>query len=473
MNRQLITYKSLLPVQTNPATSGTPELKRNVSLTRLAGSWVNDKLTYDECLENARIWNQKNNPSLPDIEVARTVKSIFDRHNRNKFNSKDKEPPRIDMTLIRLDDLFKEPEESVTWQVEGMLPTGGFSVLASKPKVGKSTLARNLALCTAQGEPFLNKAVNKGAVIYYALEEKKAEVKRHFKDMGATGEEDIYIYAGSAPVDALIQIKEVTESLKPALIIVDPLFRLARVKDGNDYIGVTQALEPLLRLARDTGSHVLCVHHTGKGDRQGGDSVLGSTAIFSSVDTLMIMKRHENYRTVHTIQRYGEDLEETTLHFDKDARTINIGKSKQEEDLTSLSDAIIEFLSSQSEPVTEPIIMEDVEGRTGLKRKALRELVKEEKVTREGKGGKGDPFKYSCSLVPIYIQEQENENFNNELTPYNQTSNACSHEFTENVDNGKSREQEFLPHQNKCSICRRGETCMMTEGQRQLCEVVK
>jgi len=250
------------------------------------------------------------------------------------------------------------------------LPTGGFSVLASKPKVGKSTLARNLALCTAKGEFFLNKAVNKGAVIYYALEEKKAEVKRHFRDMGAAGDEEIYIYAGSAPVDALIQIKEVTELLKPALIIIDPLFRLTRVRDGNDYAAVTQALEPLLRLARDTGTHVLCVHHTGKGDRQGGDSVLGSTAIFSSVDTLMIMKRHENYRTVHTIQRYGKDLEETTLHFDKDARTISIGKSKQEEDLTTLSDAIMEFLSSQSEPFTEPVIMEDIEGRTGLKRKA-------------------------------------------------------------------------------------------------------
>ncbi len=107
----------------------------------------------------------------------------------------EKKPSQTSLILTRLHDLLKEPEDSVSWQVEAILPTGGFSVLASKPKTGKSTLARNLALCTAQGEPFLNREVNRGPVIYYALEEKRAEVKRHFRDMGATGEEEIY-YSG-------------------------------------------------------------------------------------------------------------------------------------------------------------------------------------------------------------------------------------------------------------------------------------
>src|SRR5208283_1045413 len=260
--------------------------------------------------------------------------------------------------------------------VDNTLPTGGFSVLASKPKTGKSTLARNAALCVARGEPFLGRDTLKGPVIYYALEEKKEEVKKHFRDMGATGEEDIYIYAGTAPIDAILQIREITETIKPALIIIDPLFRLAKVKDGNDYVAVTAALEPLLQLARTTGAHVLCVHHTGKGDRQGGDSVLGSTAIFSSVDTLMLMRRHDHYRTIQTIQRYGTDMEETTLTFNKEARTITIGKSREEEEITTIQKAMLDFLKGQSDSLIEPAIMDEVEGRTGIKRKALRELVK-------------------------------------------------------------------------------------------------
>ena len=109
--------------------------------------------------------------------------------------------------------------------------------------------------------------------------------------MGATGDEPIDISTTSAPADGLAQVRAIAEQRKPVLIIIDPLFRFTRVKDGNDYAQVTQALEPLLRLARETRAHVLCVHHSGKTHREDGDNILGSTAIFGSVDTLLTMKR--------------------------------------------------------------------------------------------------------------------------------------------------------------------------------------
>ncbi len=193
-------------------------------------------------------------------------------------------------------------------------------------------------------------------------------------------------------------------------MIIDPLFRFAKVKDGNDYHQVTNVLEPLLRLARDTGTHVLCVHHSRKGESAAEDSFLGSQAIFGSVDTLMIMKRHEHYRTLQTIQRYGDDLPETILAYDRDTRSTSLGGSKQDEDANIMGNAIIDFLSTQSESVTEAIINSEIEGKTTLKRKALRDLVKNEKVKRDGKGGKGDPFKYSCFLVPTIYREQESKN---------------------------------------------------------------
>ncbi len=59
---------------------GVPEGERNTSLARLAGSWVRDGLSLEECLKEASTWNQRNNPPLDDKEVEKTVKSIFDRH---------------------------------------------------------------------------------------------------------------------------------------------------------------------------------------------------------------------------------------------------------------------------------------------------------------------------------------------------------------------------------------------------------
>lgn len=358
------------------------------------------------------------------------------------------EPPKEKISgfaLTRLGDLLKESDESVSWLVSDMLPAGGFSVLAAKPKTGKSTLARNLALCVPKAVPFLGKETVKGPVLYLALEEKKSEIKRHFRDMGADGTEEIYIFAGSVPQEALKELRTATERHKPALVIIDPLFRLARVKDGNDYVQVTQALEPLLMLARETGTHVLCVHHTGKGDRAGGDAVLGSTAIFSSVDTLLIMKRHDDCRTLTSIQRYGEDLAETTLHFDKDSRVITLGQGKQEEDLTRIENAVVDFLREQAEPVTEPLIMDEVEGRQALKRKALRQLVINQKVSRDGKGGKGDPFKYSCTLVPDIYRGTRVQETGNGGKPNTVAKNACTQSFDKSREDEKSRVQESRP----------------------------
>jgi len=163
--------------------------------------------------------------------------------------------------LTKLGDLLNEPEEKVSWLLADKLPAGGISVLSAKPKVGKSTLARCLALAVATGRPFLGCATSQGPVIYLALEEKRSEVRRHFSDLGATGEEPIHIHCAAAPRDALVELCRLTKEINPTLVIIDPLFKFVRVADEKAYAEVCQAIEPLLILARDTGAHVMLVHH--------------------------------------------------------------------------------------------------------------------------------------------------------------------------------------------------------------------
>jgi hypothetical protein len=76
--------------------NGVPEGERNTSLARLAGSWVRDGLSLEECLKEASIWNQRNNPPLDDKEVEKTVKSIFHRH----YNKLDIPPPAFEVEDI-------------------------------------------------------------------------------------------------------------------------------------------------------------------------------------------------------------------------------------------------------------------------------------------------------------------------------------------------------------------------------------
>jgi hypothetical protein len=413
---------------------GVERGSRNDSLARLAGSWVKEGLAFEGCLNRAHAWNSKNNPPLPAKEIETTVRSIFKKHHGESKSISQK----TNMVLTSLGDLFREPEESVSWVVDGLLPSAGFSIMAAKPKVGKSTLARDLALSIAQGRSFLDRAVTQGPVIYLALEEKRGEVRRHFRDMGAKGDEPIFIYSGQVPADAIEQITEAVKQIKPVLVIIDPLFRFTKVKDTSAYAEITAALEPLLLLSRETGTHVLCIHHLSKGNGQGGDSLLGSTAIFGSVDTLILLKRHDSYRTIKSIQRYGTDLPETILNFDSDQRTVTVGKSKEDTDLENLKESLLDYLSSSGEPLTEAVISEEVEGRTAVKRKALREFVAEGTVTRTGKGGKSDPFKYSCSLVPMYIQGTTKQESENNSKPNTDANYSCSR----NPDEEEIPEQE-------------------------------
>jgi hypothetical protein len=357
------------------------------------------------------------------------------------------------MQFTRLGDLLHEPEETTAWLVEGRLPTGGISLLAGKPKAGKSTAARCLSLAVARGEPWLGWATLKGPVFYLALEEKRAEVRRHYQAMGAT-DEDVRVFVAPSPEDGLRQLREAAEREKPVLIIVDPLLRFVRVRDANDYAVVTAALEPLVTLARETGAHVLAVHHLGKADRDGGDGIIGSTAFFAAVDTALLLRRSEQYRTLGSLQRYGEDLEEITLTLDPVTRWVTAGPSRREADEVKTADAILEYLGGQSDPVDEPAVLEAVEGRNKVKVRALRQLVADHRVERTGAGKRGNPYRYHLSpgaptdsrtLVPSYIRERGNEKPENGSIPSIDASDSRSRICAGSLVPPDSRERESGP----------------------------
>jgi hypothetical protein len=150
------------------------------------------------------------------------------------------------MRFTLLGDLLDEPEETTAGLIEGRLPMAAFLCSPASPKAGKR-----------------------------ALEEKRAEGHRHFRAMGARGDADVRFFIAPSPEDGLHHLREATERERPVLIVVDPLLRFVRVRDANDYAVVTAALEPLVTLARETGAHVLAVHHEGTLTRDGGDGIFG------------------------------------------------------------------------------------------------------------------------------------------------------------------------------------------------------
>lgn len=293
-----------------------------------------------------------------------------------------------------LTELLNEPEEETSFLWDNTLPFGGFSICSAKPKVGKSTLARNLAVKIVQGESFLDRATVKGKVLYLCLEEKRAEVAKHFRAMGAKSE-DILIHTDSTPENAVEELALAIAEFEPVLVVIDPLSRVLRVKDFNDYGGMSRGLEPFIDLARKMNTHISALHHDSKMERSGGDALLGSTALFGAVDCHIQLKKSDKGRTISTTQRYGEDIPETIIELDKDSGIITSKGDLQSFVIDNAKDAILRILNPNEE-VTEQQIKERIEGyQQGIISRALRELVDEERLKRKGEGRKGNPYLYS------------------------------------------------------------------------------
>lgn len=375
-----------------------PEGQRNDTLYRLARSLVAKGLSAEAILAALLAENDvRGHPPLPEDEVREIAEHAVAQPDRPGFPRSATavaDDARDGLGLVPVGELLNEPDDAHAYIVENRLPAAGLGLLAGKPKAGKSTAARCLAFAVARGASWLGHATTQGPVIYLALEEKRAEVRDHFRDLGAADADPIYVFFGSTPADALDRLRREAERLRPVLIIIDPLFRFVRVDDGNDYATMTAALAPLLALARETGAHVLLVHHLGKGERSDGDNVLGSTAIFGAVDTALLMKRSERYRTLSSLQRYGEDLEEITIELDPVTRDVRAVGSRAEAEQMHAAGLILQFLGGLPAPVTEAELDAGIECRTQPKRAALRGLVKDGAVLRIGHGGKAAPFRY-------------------------------------------------------------------------------
>jgi len=297
-----------------------------------------------------------------------------------------------------MEDLLAEPPETVAYLVEGMLPSGGVSLWGAKPKVGKSVAVRNLAMCVARGEPFLERACHRGAVVVLALEEKRAEVANHFRNMGGTNEL-IHVHVGAAPgtsKEGMAALANAIALFQPVLVIADPVLKLVRVRDSSDYAELTRELEPVIELARRTGCHIAVTHHLGKQAREGGDDVLGSTAIFGAVDTLVLFRRRkDNLRVLQTIQRYGTDLGETVIPMDDMGRIalgVGVSELKQAEVQAKAQEVLGQLRDGESLSQTE--IRDQAEMANAAISRALKELMDQGIVERIGEGRRGAAYRY-------------------------------------------------------------------------------
>lgn len=296
-------------------------------------------------------------------------------------------------------DLRRLGRRRIQWLWEPYLPQGTLALLVAYMKVGKSTLAFELAAAVEGGRPFLGTSTRRGAVLILAVEESARDIGRRLDRLGTRGRGRIFVHAGllDASRENLEAIGRFVTENRIRLVILDTLSTFWDLEDENNNAAVVRAVKPLLQLARDTEAVVLLLHHERKAGGEGGRSIRGGGALFGLVDQALLLEGvkggRTNQRVLRSLGRYDETPPELVIEY-VDGRYRAVG-TPLEAGREAVAARVLAALGPEAvEPQT-------IATRTGLSiRAVLRGLADlGTRVTREGKGAKGSPFRFRLRPV--------------------------------------------------------------------------
>ena len=154
------------------------------------------------------------------------------------------------LPVISWAELKAKPVEEVSWLVDGLLRRGHMALLCGDPKAGKSVTARTLLHAMVAGGRWLDREVQRGRVMYLALEENEADIKEHLAKMNLPDDAEVFLIFETDPTKALERLSENIADLKPDLVVVDTLGDQAKFRSINDYDRALEDMRPFLDVAR-------------------------------------------------------------------------------------------------------------------------------------------------------------------------------------------------------------------------------
>jgi hypothetical protein len=285
-------------------------------------------------------------------------------------------------SVFTADALQKMTFPPLNYLLPGLIPEG-LCLFVSRPKLGKSWLALDLAIATSASRFVLGDLKpTPGDVLYLALEDGRRRLQRRLTKLLPT-------FSGTWPPGlkfatewprsdqgGLRDIESwITSSKNPRLVIVDTLAQFRKMATGkNVYLEDYAAISDLQKLASTYNVTVIVVHH----DRKSGaddvlDTVSGSLGLTGAADTIAVMKREAGAVTLHI---RGRDVEESekALQFNKATCRWSILGEASEIRRSDERNRVLGALREAGEPLTtnEIISLAGLVSRTAADKLLLR-----------------------------------------------------------------------------------------------------
>lgn len=295
--------------------------------------------------------------------------------------------------LITAADLQGKAFAPVRWVVPEMIPEG-LTILAGKPKLGKSWLILDVALAAAQGGWTLgDRHCIEGDVLYAALEDGQRRLKERMRKVCNTKAwpsrltfctEMSSLNEGGADF-----LREwIAQATDPRLIIIDTFAKVRPTSSKTDtqYESDYRATGALKAIADQTGVAIVIVHHVRKmGADDPFDTVSGTNGLTGAADTIIVLQRDGGGVVLHA---RGRDIEEMELaiQFQKDTCRWRVLGAAHEVRRSAERTAILVALKASDEPMT-PLEISDVTGHARIAtRKLLLGMARDGEVVKHGKG---------------------------------------------------------------------------------------
>ncbi len=296
--------------------------------------------------------------------------------------------------VFSLQELLSWDLPPTRWAIPEILPEG-LTLLAGKPKLGKSWLALSAALSIASGGVALGaQPVTQGDVLYLALEDNARRLQARTRQLLASmrsvpGRIHFALDWPRLGEGGLASLEDyLKEHPNLRLVVIDTWARVAPPsgeRRSSQYEGDYEALSPLKRLADTYHVSILAVHHLRKtASTDVLDEITGSIGMTGAVDGTLILKR-ERGQAEASLFVTGRDIErEQQLALSFDATTVlwSVIGNTEEVGRTRARQEILELLCEQPEGMSPPEIAQALEKNYHTTRSILRKMEETGEVTR-------------------------------------------------------------------------------------------
>jgi len=259
--------------------------------------------------------------------------------------------------------------------IENLLASN-LTLLAGPPKIGKSFLCLS----------FAKYIIKKGKKVYYcSFEDDYSRLHSRLLELDVLCD-DLLIHCGRETVLGSTSDKEfnrlqsIAYDDQVALVILDTMERiLPSTKQKRDYHYYVKVLDKWAKLALQSNTCILMVHHTRKNDGTPDyhpqNAILGSVGIPATFDTNLIMARDKDGGVALHIE--GKDVKENTFQLSKSGVEFSWELTSPADNLGDAQKQVLEFVE-QNESCTQS----DIVSKLGKSKSQVSQIIS--KLCSEG-----------------------------------------------------------------------------------------